>query len=556
MSTRILIIGGVAGGMSAATRARRMNEQAQITVIEAGGFISFANCGLPYHLAGRIEREESLLLTDPKKVRERFRIDARVSHEALRIDRKGKTVEIRNRITGEVYLLPYDKLILAVGATPIVPPIDHVRAANVFLLRSMEDARAVRSFVKDARPTRATIIGAGFIGLEMAEALHDRGVEVTIVEKFAHVLPPLDREVAAVVEAELKRKGVKLITGDGLQRLHAGADGNVDAVETEKGLKVETDLVLMSIGVRPNTALAKDAGLTIGPSGAIAVDSFQRTNDPDIYAVGDVCEVTHGVTGKPTRVPLAGPANRQGRLAGEHAATGNSQAAGKPLGTAIVQVFDVSVGMTGLSERAAIGEGLDFDTVYTFPKHHASYYPGAQTLRMKLVYERGSGRVLGAQVAGSEGVDKRIDVIATTLHFGGTIADLARVDLSYAPQFGSAKDPVHLAAMVAQNQNSGLMPAITVDQIRDELLVDVRSAAEFAGGTLKGAISIPVDEVRERVGELAPSRPTVVFCAVGQRGFVAQRILMQSGFANVKNLKGGYTLAEQGSSPRREAGPG
>lgn len=544
MSHSILIIGGVAGGMSAATRARRTNEQANITVIEAGGYISFANCGLPYHLAGRIEKEESLLLTDPQKVRERFRIEAKVHHEALRIDRAAKRVEVRHRQTGQVFSLPYDKLILAVGASPIIPPIDHVRAPNVFLLRSMEDTQAVRDWLRNRSPKRATIVGAGFIGLEMAEALRDRGVAVTIVEKFPHVLPPLDREMADAVEKELRRNEVTVITGDGLQRLRAGSNGEVNAVETDKGVRVETDLVLMSIGVRPNTALAKDAGLTIGASGAIAVDEFQRTSDLDIYAVGDVSEVTHGVTGKRMRIPLAGPANRQGRLAGEHAATGQSEPADKPLGTAIVQVFNVSVGMTGLSERAALAEGLDVDTVYTFPKHHAGYYPGAQTLRMKLVYERGSGRVLGAQVSGIEGVDKRIDVVATLLHFGGKITDLAALDLAYAPQFGSAKDPVHLAAMVAQNQNRGLMPATTADQLNGERLIDVRSPAEFAGGTLPGAINIPVDVLRERMSELKPDEPTVVFCAVGQRGFVAQRILLQSGFKDVKNLKGGFTLAK------------
>jgi NADPH-dependent 2,4-dienoyl-CoA reductase/sulfur reductase-like enzyme/rhodanese-related sulfurtransferase len=543
MSLNILIIGGVAGGMSAATRARRMNEHATITVIEAGGFISFANCGLPYHLAGRIEKEESLLLTDPQKVRDRFRIDARVNHEALRVDRSAKRVEIRNRLTGQVYELSYDKLILAVGASPIVPPIDNVRAPNVFLLRSMEDTRAVREYLRTTQPKRAAIIGAGFIGLEMAEALHDRGGKVTIIEKVGHVLPPLDPEIASAVEAELVRKNVAVITGDGLQRLHADESGDVTAVETEKGVRVETDLVLMSIGVRPNITLAKDAGLTIGASGAISVDAYQRTSDPDIYAVGDVSEVTHGVTGKATRIPLAGPANRQGRLAGEHAATGNSQPADKPLGTAIVQVFGVSVGMTGLSERAARAEGLDIDTVYTFPKHHAGYYPGAQTLRMKLVYERGSGRVLGAQVAGSEGVDKRIDVVATLLHFGGKITDLAALDLAYAPQFGSAKDPVHLAAMVAQNQNNGLMPAVTVSELKGQKLIDVRAPSEYAGGSLHGAVNIPVDSLRERMGELKRDEPLVVFCAVGQRGFVAQRILVQSGFKDVKNLKGGFTLA-------------
>lgn len=545
MSLRIVIVGGVAGGMSAAARARRMNEQASITVLEKGGFISFANCGLPYYLAGRIASEDKLLVATPQKVRERLNIDARVGHEVLRIDRTKKEVEVVDYGASRTYALPYDKLILAPGATPIVPPVEHVRAPNVFLLRSMEDTRAVHQWLADRRPQSAVIVGAGFIGLEMAEALRERGLDVTLVEKAGHVLPPLDPEMATAVAEELRRHGVHVITGNGLKSLDASSNGLVTAVEAEDGTRIPADAVLLSIGVRPNVALAVESELAIGPSGAIAVDAFQRTSDGDIYAVGDSAEVIHGITRRPVRVPLAGPANRQGRLAGEHAAAGSAPPAEPVVGTAIVKVFGLSVGMTGLGEAAAKAAGLDADVAYVLPAHHAGYYPGAKPLRIKLVYDRPTGRVLGAQIVGEAGVDKRLDVIATAIHFGGTVDDLAALDLAYAPQFASAKDAVHLAAMVAQNQRRNVMPAVVPADLNGELLLDVRSPAEYAAGTLPGALNIPVEELRRRVDELDPRRPTVTFCQVGQRGYIAQRILRQRGFTRVSNLKGGINLARQ-----------
>lgn len=543
MSPRIVIVGGVAGGMSAATRARRMNEFASITVLERGGFISFANCGLPYYLAGRIASEDRLLLATPEKVRARFNIDARVRSEVLRIDRDRKHVEVRDLNADEVYTLPYDKLILAPGASPIVPPIEHIRAPNVFVLRSMEDARAAHRYLADHKPRIAVVVGAGFIGLEVAEALHERGADVMLVEKAPHVLPPIDTEMAAFVTDELANHKIRVITGIGLKSLHA-QNGIVTAVEIENGDRLPADLVLLSIGVRPNTRLAADAGLNVGPSGGIAVDAFQRTSDPEIYAVGDAAEITHGVTGQPARVPLAGPANRQGRLAGEHAATGSAQPAGPILGTAIVGVFDLAIAMAGLSEEAARRAGLDFDTAYALPSHHAGYYPGAKQMRIKLVYEKPTGRILGSQIVGREGVDKRIDVIATAMHFKGTIDDLAALDLAYAPQYGSAKDPVHIVAMVAQNQRRDFTPATTTPD--SPQLVDVRTSEEFASGTIRGAVNIPLDSLRHRLNELDTAAPTVAFCQVGQRGHVATRILRQRGFHNARNLKGGIALARRG----------
>lgn len=549
MSIRILIVGGVAGGMSAATRARRMNEAAKITVIEKGGYISFANCGLPYFLSGTIKQESKLLVTDAQRVKERFNIDVLLHHEVMRIDRATKTIEVANLDSGAASTLQYDKLILAPGASAIIPPIAHVKAPNIFLLRSMEDTQAIDRWLSEHKPKSAVIIGAGFIGLEMAEAMHQRGLKVTVVEKAPHALPPLDPEMASPVSETLKRFGSELIAGDGLKLLHAGNEaGNalVHAVETETGRVIPADIVLLSIGVRPNIKLAQDAGLMIGTSGAIAVDAMQRTtHDPDIYAVGDASEVIHGVTGQPTRIPLAGPANRQGRLAGEHAATGSAAPGGKVLGTAIVKVFDINVGITGLSERAATAAGFDVDTAYVLPSHHASYYPGAESMRIKLIYEKSTGLVIGAQIVGKAGVDKRLDVIATTIHFRGTIDDLAALDLAYAPPFASAKDAVHFAAFVAQNQRRHVAESISAGDLDGEQLVDVRSESEFKSGALKNAIHIPVDELRNRAGELNPDQPTVAYCQAGMRGYVAQRMLTQLGFKNVKNLKGGFTLARE-----------
>lgn len=540
MSLRIVIIGGVAGGMSAATRARRINESASITVLEKGGYISFANCGLPYHIAGRITPERKLLLTTPEAVRKRYNIDARVHHEATRIDRAARVVHGIDRGTQQPFTLAYDKLILAPGAAAIIPPIANVRAPNVLPMRSMEDTAAVQKLLEARHPQRAVVVGAGFIGLEMAEALHDRGLKVTLVEKAPHALPMLDEELVPWLHQELAAHGVELIAGTALAKLHA-VNGMVNAVETEDGRRIETDMVILSIGVRPNIELAKSAGPAIGASGAIAVDEYQRTSDADIYAAGDAAEVAHGITGKVGRVPLAGPANRQGRLAGEHAARGDSAAAGRVMGTAIVQVFGLSVGTTGLGATAAKTAGFEPDFAFIHPAHHAGYYPGAQAMHLKLIYDRPTRRVLGAQIVGGEGVDKRLDVIATAMHFKGTIDDLAQLDLAYAPQFGSAKDPVHYAAFVAQNQMRSA--AISPRDLADRLILDVRTPEEFSRGTLAGAINMPVDELRGRLGQIDRSRPIAILCQVGLRGWVAQNILRQSGFTDVANVKGGYALA-------------
>ena len=546
MPIRIVIVGGVAGGMSAATRARRLNEQASITVLEKGGFISYANCGLPYYLDGRITPSDKLLLTNPPAVASRYNIDARVGHKVLRIDREQKQVEVQESATGRTYHLPYDKLILAQGANPIIPAADHVTAPNVFVVRAVEDILGIDACIKGTDAKKAVIVGAGYIGLEMAETLHHAGLEVTVIEKMPHPLPIQDPEMVVPVREALASAGVELLTGDGFKSLQADAHAApVAAVQTESGRTIPADLVILSIGVRPNIALAQSAHLEIGPSGAVKVDEYQRTSDTDIYAVGDMAEVIHGVTGQPTRIPLAGPANRAGRLAGEHAATGQSAPAGRILGTAIVQVFDIACGITGLSEAAARRAGLDVDTAYVLPAHHASYYPGAKQMRLKLVYEKPTGRILGAQATGQEGIDKRLDIIATAIHFGGTIDDLAELDLAYAPQFGAAKDPIHFAAFVAQNQRADLTPATAPHWgAADRMLIDVRTPQEFAAGAMPGAINIPLDQLRNRLGQLNSAKPITVHCQVGLRGHVATRILKQHGFTDVLNMKGGYLMAK------------
>jgi NADPH-dependent 2,4-dienoyl-CoA reductase/sulfur reductase-like enzyme/rhodanese-related sulfurtransferase len=486
-----------------------------------------------------------------EKIRVRFNIDVRLHTDATRIDRAAKTVEVRNLATGSVELLPYDKLILAPGASPILPNSPLAAAPNVFTVRSMEDTRRLQAYLAEKSPQTAVIVGAGFIGLEMAEALHDRGLAVTVVEKADHALPPVDREMALDLERELRAHRITLITGVGLAAL-SGADALtgtsssplVTSVTLEDSRTLAADLVILSIGVRPNVGLARDAALTLGATGAIAVDKYQRTSDPDIYAVGDAAEILLGVTGKSARLPLAGPANKHGRLAGEHAAACSAAApTAHPVGTAIVQVFSLAVGITGLGESAARAAGFDVDTAYISGNDHASYYPGALPLRIKLIYDRSTGRVLGGQITGKAGVDKRIDALATLLHFRGTIDDLADLDLAYAPQFGSAKDPLHMAAFVAQNQRRELTPSLRYQKTRGMALLDVRTNEEFSRGSLPNARHIPLDDLRSRLAELDRARPTAIFCQAGLRGHVATRLLAQNGF-HVHNIKGGYALAK------------
>jgi len=545
MGRRIVIVGGVGAGASAATRARRLDEQAEITIFEKSGYVSFANCGLPYYVGGIIANRDKLLVQTPDKLYRRFRIDARVRHEVTAIDRAAKRVRGMNLATGEPFEQPYDKLILCPGADAVVPRITGTDAANVFVLRNMEDTDAIYGYLAQNTTQSAVIVGAGFIGLEVAEALVHRGVHVDVVELLNQVMAPLDADMAAVVAGHVREHGVGLHLGSGLESLETSA-GRVRAVVLQNGSRIQADMVLLSIGVRPNSRLAAEAGLAVGERGGIRVNASLQTSDPDILAAGDAVEIVHGVNGQPTLIPLAGPANKHGRLAGEIAVTDVVRPAARVFGTAIVKVFDLTVASTGFSMKAAARSGLAARHATIYRAQHASYYPGATPMRIKIVYDPVDGRLLGAQIVGREGVDRRIDVVAAALHFGGTIHDMAEFDLAYAPPYGSAKDPLNIAAFVAQNEQVGRVEQTAPADLERFLaqgyqLVDLRTPEEYAGGSIPGAVNIPLDDLRARIGELPKDRPLLVFCQVGERGYIGARILHGFGRTDVVNLAGGYS---------------
>ncbi len=542
----IVIVGGVAGGASAATRARRMNEDAEIILLEKDEYVSFANCGLPYYIGGEIADRNKLLVATPEFLTRRFKLDVRTRQEVLRIDRAARTVTVLNHATEVTYQQPYDKLILAPGASPLVPPLEGLDASNVFSLRNMADTDRILAAVEASRGRRAAVIGSGFIGLEMVEQLVRRGFTTALAELQPQVLPLLDPEMARPVEDELRGGGVDLYTGDGIKRILKDVSGAASGVELQSGTRIDADLVILGLGVRPNTRLAVDAGLTIGPSGGIATNDWMQTDDPDIYAVGDAAEYVYGPTGKPLRIALAGPANRAGRLAGEHAATGEAAPMAPVFGTSIVRVFEMSAGVTGLTGALADRLQRNAASVTIIANQHAGYYPGAVPLTLKLTFDPDDGRVLGAQAVGRDGVDKRLDVIATAMAFEGTVRDLAGLDLAYAPPFGSAKDPVHMAAFAACNQLDGIEEFVASDaDLSSKQVVDVRTMPEVENSPLAAAahaINIPVDELRGALDRLNPDAETVVSCGIGLRAHVAARILKQSGFADVKNLVGGAIM--------------
>lgn len=542
---KIVVVGGVAGGASAAARARRMNERARIVVFERDEFISFANCGLPYYFGGEITDRDSLLVASPELFDRRFRIEVHVRHEVVSIDRAARTVAVRDLATGGIFNESYDKLILSPGAAPIVPDLPGIRARGVFTLRNIEDMDRIAAALPQAR--RAVVIGAGYIGLEVAEQFRHRGLEVTVVELQPQILPFLDREMAEPVQREIERNGVRLALGQGFAAIDE-RDGVARGVILADGTALPADIVLLGIGVRPNVDLARAAGIEIGPGGGIGADSFSRTSDPDIYAVGDAADYRFGPTGARMRVPLAGIANRTGRLAGEHAATGASRPAPAAWGTSIVRVFGRAAGATGLSLRSAAAAGIAARAAHVVGYHHASYYPGAESMALKLVYEPGTGRVLGAQAVGGAGIDKRLDVIATVLHFRGTVHDLATLDLAYAPAFGSAKDPVHMAAFAAENDLDGLAPLMQpADDLSGHQVIDVREPAEAEAAPLTQAphaLRIPLGELRQRMADLDRDRPTVLSCRTGLRSYVGARILKQHGFAEVFNLSGAAAMRD------------
>jgi NADPH-dependent 2,4-dienoyl-CoA reductase/sulfur reductase-like enzyme/rhodanese-related sulfurtransferase len=548
---KVVIVGGVAGGASCAARLRRLDEKAEILMVERGPYVSYANCGLPYHVGGVIEKESSLLVASESSFRDQFAIDVRTNCEVVGISAGKKTVELKNRLTGEVTTEKYDKLVLSPGAAPIRPPLPGIDLPGIFSVRTIPDARDIgawitRNDLPDHSETgfqaltetkRAVVVGGGFIGLEMAENLVHLGLEVTLVEMLDQVMPPLDPEMARLVEGHMEKHGVRLALSDALAGFRQAA-GNSLEVLTKSGKAHPADIVIMAIGVRPETALAKMAGIEIGERGGIRVDEHMRTSDPDIFAVGDAVEVKDFVTGQWSLIPLAGPANRQGRIAADVIAGRDSRFRGTQ-GTSICLVFDAAVASTGVSEKILVRLGdTDYEKIYLYPNSHAGYYPGAKMLAIKVLFRKSDGRLLGAQVIGQDGVTKRIDSFAMAIQMGCTIYDLEEAELCYAPPFGSAKDPVNFAGMVAANILRGDMPVCHWGSVAGGFLLDVRNPPELVVESVPGAINIPLPELRARLDELPRDREILVICRSAQRAYYATRILLQNGF-KARNISGG-----------------
>jgi NADPH-dependent 2,4-dienoyl-CoA reductase/sulfur reductase-like enzyme/rhodanese-related sulfurtransferase len=551
---KVIIVGGVAGGASCAARLRRLDEKAEILMVERGPYVSYANCGLPYHVGGEIEQESSLLVATEQTFREQFAIDVRTRCEVIGISPAEKTVELKNHVTGEVTTESYDKLVLSPGAAPIRPPLPGINLPGIFSVRTVPDARAIRAWLdRDAveraglhaysgmqtvlPPKRAVVVGAGFIGLEMAENLVHRGLNVTLIERGPHVMPPLDPEMARLVERYMIRHGIDLQLNDGVAGFEQLPDGKLE-VQSLSGKKHVADIVVMAIGVRPETALAQMAELELGERGGFRVDDQMRTSDPDIFAVGDAVEVKDFVTGQYTLIPLAGPANRQGRIVAEVICGRDSRYRGTQ-GTSICKIFEGVIASTGVSEKMLkyLGD-TDYEKIYLYPNSHAGYYPGAKYIAIKAIFRKSDGRLLGAQILGEDGVPKRIDSFAMAIQAGMTIYDLEESELCYAPPFGSAKDPVNFAGMVAADVLRDDMPLIHWGAVDGEFLLDVRGAAELAVEGVPGAVNIPLPELRSRLGELPRDREILVFCRSGQRAYYATRVLLQNGL-KARNIAGG-----------------
>lgn len=551
---KVIIVGGVAGGASCAARLRRLDEKVEILMVERGPYVSYANCGLPYHVGGKIEKESSLLVATEDTFRQQFAIDVRTRCEVVGISSERKTVELKNHATGEVTIEPYDKLVLSPGAAPIRPPLSGIDLPGIFSVRTVPDARNMRAWLdRDTttqsgmdsytgyqtvtKPKRAVVVGGGFIGLEMVENLVHRGLEVTLIERLNQVMPPLDPEMAVLVQRYMTKHGVRLELNDGVAEFRQAANGSLEVL-TSSGKAHPADIVILAIGVRPETALAKMAGIEIGQRGGIRVDEHMRTSNPDIFAVGDAIEVKDFVTGQWTLCALAGPANRQGRIAADVIAGRDSRFRGTQ-GTSICQIFEAVVASTGASEKTLTQLGdKDFEKIYLYPNSHAGYYPRAKMLVIKVLFRKSDGRLLGAQVLGEDGVPKRIDSFAMAIQMGCTIYDLEESELCYAPPFGSAKDPVNFAGMVAADILRGDMPLSHWNSVGNAFLLDVRNPPELAVESVPGAINIPLPELRARLSELPRDREILVICRSGQRAYYATRILMQNGF-KVRNLAGG-----------------
>lgn len=540
---KYIVIGGVAGGATVAARLRRMDEQAEIILLERGAYVSYANCGLPYYIGGEISERDHLFVQTVKGFQDRFAIDIRVRQEAVEILREQKAVRIKNLETGAEYTESYDKLVLSPGAAPIRPNLEGINLPNIFTLRNVPDTDAIKNYITTNRPRRAVVVGGGFIGLEMAENLHRQGLEVHVVEMGRQVMAPIDYSMASIVHHHMVEQGIHLHLERGVTRFASSASGALEVVLSDEQ-KIETDMVILSIGVRPETTLAKDSGLAIGALGGISVNEYMQTSDPDIYALGDAVEVVHGVTGKPALIPLAGPANKQGRIVADNIVYGNVSVYSGTIGTSIAQVFDLTVAAAGANSKLLDREKIPYLSSFTHSPSHAGYYPGAVSMSVKILFSPENGRLLGAQIVGFDGVDKRIEMLAQVIQNQGTVADLMELEHAYAPPYSSAKDPVNMAGFVADNILKKRVETILWSDVAslpaDAVKIDVRTPAEYELGTIPGFVNIPVDELRGRLAELPKDRLIVVTCAIGLRGYLAYRILKQHGFTHVKNLSGGY----------------
>lgn len=549
-----LIIGGVAGGATVATRLRRMDEKANIILFERGKYVSYANCGLPYYIGDTINNREKLFVQTAKGFTDRFRIDIRTEQEVTAIRPDKKEVEIKNLSTGETYTETYDKLVLSPGAEPLRPGIEGIGSKKIFTLRNVPDTDTIKNYVNTENPKRAIVVGGGFIGLEMAENLYDLGIQVDVVEMANQVMAPLDFSMAAIVHRQLTDKGVGLHLEDGVSRFEE-KDGGV-TVHLRSGKQIATDMVLLSIGVRPETKLAKDAGLAIGERGGITVNDYMQTSDADIYALGDAVEVRHLVTGQPALIPLAGPANKQGRIVADNIVFGNKKKYPGSIGTSIAKVFDLTVAAAGANAKLLQRNNIPYISSYTHGASHAGYYPGAVPLSIKILFAPENGKLLGTQIVGFNGVDKRIEMLAQVIQRGGTVHDLTELEHAYAPPYSSAKDPVNMAGFVAENilnKKSRIIQWRELAELpADTIRIDVRTHDEYKLGTIPGFINIPVDELREHLDELPKEKPIVVTCAVGLRGYLAYRILVQNGFKHVRNLSGGYKTWSVATAPIKE----
>lgn len=538
---KTVIVGGVAGGASAAARLRRLDESAQIIILERGEYVSFANCGLPYYIGGVIDDKSKLTLQTPESFRARFNIDVRTSNEAVKIDPAAKSVTVKNLKTGELHEESYDSLILSPGAEPIRPNLPGVNGDNVFTLRNIPDTFKIKSYIETAKPKSAAVIGGGYIGVEMAENLKESGLDVTVVELSDHLIAPLDFDMAADVHRYIKSKGIKLYINNGLRAV----DGKTVVLDSGS---FDSDMVILSVGVRPETALARDCGIEVNQRGSIIVDSHMKTNFADIYAVGDAVQVDDFITEQPSFIPLAGPANKQGRIAADNIAGISSEYTGTQ-GSAVLKLFDMTVATTGINEKSARSAGIDYDKAYIYSGSHASYYPGATNMSIKALWDKKTLKIIGAQIVGFDGVDKRMDVIAAAIRFGARITDLTELELCYAPPFGSAKDPVNMLGFVAENVVTGKVKQFFWNDVeglpRDEsvTLLDVRTKTEVSRGKIDGFINIPLDALRDRLSEIPKDKPVYVHCHSGLRSYIACRILSGNGY-DCYNLAGGWRLYE------------